>query len=81
MVTGLESQISEAVAIYTRAGMDSLYVLDRGDRRVVVMGKDGNYERQYVWEGLAAAEGLAVDESTGQVYVSVGTSIYRLEAQ
>jgi hypothetical protein len=78
-VSGLDEGVGEGVAIVTNEDMDSIYLLDRGKTRVVKINKEGAYDEQYVWEGLAAAEDIVVDEAGGRIMVLVGSSVYKID--
>jgi hypothetical protein len=78
-ISGLGEPLSEPVALYTDASSEKLYILDRGNNRVVVIAKTGAYEKQYTWEGISTVSDLAVDEAGGKVYLLSGKSIYAIE--
>ncbi|HEV2124487.1 MAG TPA: hypothetical protein VGW38_17170, partial [Chloroflexota bacterium] len=70
-LTGLETPIQVAGAVYTQREFRSLYVLDAAARRLVRFAKDGRYESQ-VAEVFPAGEhprGLWVDEPNGRALI------------
>ncbi len=70
-VTGLESSIASAGAVYTERAFAAVYVLDSAARRLVRLGKDGRVTGQ-VLEVFRIGEqprGLSVDEAAGRALV------------
>jgi hypothetical protein len=78
-VHGLPGSIAEAVALAVGPNGNSgaVYVADRGNRRVVVLGSDGAFQAQFrADEAFDALEALAVDEAAGRLYVVSGGRLY-----
>ncbi|RLC37316.1 hypothetical protein DRH29_02390 [candidate division Kazan bacterium] len=63
--------------IYTDAA-SQLYLLDATNNRVVKYDKEGTYLGQYIYDNIENPQDLFVDEATGYIYLSAGTSVYRL---
>lgn len=81
-IKGLDGPFDNPKAIFTTVDSDYLFVLDAGNRRVVVLRKTGFYHSQYLYEGDQAfldAKGLFVDEAAGAIYLLDGTKIYRID--
>jgi len=55
-----------------------LYILDQTNKRVMVLNKEGEYQKQYAWEGLAGVTDMAVVEDEGSIFLLSGSSIYLL---
>ena len=70
---GLDRPLSDPQAIVTGSSLQSLYVADGGNQRIVQFAKDGQFERQFV--GISAPgetiRDLWVDEAAGRLYVLV----------
>jgi len=78
-VRGLPGDIGQAVALAVDPERDSgvVYVADRGNRRVVVLGPDGAFRAQFrADEAFDALEALAVDEAARRLYVVSGGQFY-----
>ena len=56
--------------------MNSMYVLDNGNSRIVQLGKDGTFQAQYVSDVLNKAKDIDVQESNKKIFIltSNGTS-------
>jgi len=73
------SDISQAVALTVdpNGSSGTVYVADRGNRRVVVLGPDGAFQAQFrAVEAFDALETLAVDEAARRLYVVSGGRLY-----
>jgi hypothetical protein len=78
-ISGMETPLGTVAAIYTDTNMDRLYVLDQENRRVVILNKEGVYQQQLLWEGIAGMTDLVVDEALGRIYLLSGVLIYAME--
>ena len=77
-VSGLDKSFSKTTACYTDPGLEDFYVLDKGNKRIVVLTKTGEYERQYVSEILGEARDFVVDSKEEKIYLLVGSKIYKI---
>lgn len=75
-VSGLDKDFSGTTACYTDSGLEDFYVLDKGNKRIVVLTKTGEYQAQYVSEVLGEAQDFIVDSKEEKIYVLVGSKIY-----
>lgn len=80
-LAGLDKPLSGPRAIYTNEDSEKLYILDWGNTRVVVLGKSGEYDSQYVWAGIASVTDLVVDETQGKILLLAGEKIYEIGLQ
>lgn len=72
---GLGQAIALAVDPLGTSG--AVYVADRGCRRIIVLGPDGVFQRQFRADGaFDALEALAVDEVSRRLYVLDGGRLY-----
>jgi hypothetical protein len=75
---GLEKPIAEAADFYTDEDQVKIYILDSGEGRVVVVGKDGKYEAQYRDEQMKLATQLLVSEKEGKMWLLGGNKIWEV---
>ncbi len=71
-VRGVPGDLSQAVALAVDPSGRGrqIYVADRGNQRVVRLSPDGAFEVQYrADEGFAELESLAIDQTTGRLYL------------
>lgn len=78
-VTGLTKPLLNPSIIYTDSEQSSLYVLDKDNSRIVVLKKTGEYDSEYVWQGIKDAVGLVVSEKEKKIFLLGGSKIYTLE--
>lgn len=67
-ISGLETAWGDGAVLFTDENTQKLYVLDPGSRRVVILSKSGQYEKQLSADGLSGAKDMVVDESGGKLY-------------
>jgi len=78
-VTGLNKPLLETISFYTNADLKNLYLLDRGNSRVVVLSKLGEYQAEYLWSGASDASDLLVDSDEGQIFLLSGDKIFTIK--
>jgi len=76
---GLDEPLREPESMYTDADSQRLYILDKGNRRVVVVDKSGEYQAQYRWEGIDRVTDMVVAEAAKKILLLSGSVIYELE--
>lgn len=81
VIKNLEKPLGKSVALVIPADSEYIYVLDQGNKRVVVIDKKGEYHKQYLWDGLAGVTDMAVDEAGGSILALSGSQIYRVEIE
>jgi hypothetical protein len=77
-VAGLDKPFSQPVAIYTDDEQENLYILDKSNLRVVVLGKSGEYDSAYIWPGIAGVDDLVVSEAEKKILLLSGSKIYEI---
>jgi hypothetical protein len=75
----LDVDFSDPVSIYTDDQSARIYILDRGNRRVVVLDKNGEYREQYLWEGIETVSDMVVSEEEKKILLLSGSVIYEIE--
>lgn len=78
-VAGLDKPFSSPSAIYTDDEQENLYILDKGNLRVVVLDKSGEYDSQYIWSGISGVSDIVVSESEKKILLLSGSKIYEIE--
>ena len=79
VVAGLDKGLEEPIKIFTSPEVENLYILDRKSMRVVVIAKNGEYQAQYVWPGIAGVYDLVVSEDLGKIYLLTKEKIFTIE--
>jgi len=80
-IKGIDVPLAEPTAIYTDGELESAYVLDKGNKRVVEIDKEGEYRAQYRFEGIVDATDMVVAKEEGKILLLVESKIYQLELQ
>lgn len=78
-LTGLNKSLFESTALFTDFDSQNLYVLDKGNARIVVFNKDGEYQSEYQWSELSQVQDLVVVEAEKKIFCLMGNKIYLLE--
>jgi len=78
-VTGLDQKLNHPTAFYTDEGCKKIYVLDKGNKRIVVLRKSGEYDSQYIWEGMESVSDIVVSESEKKMLLLSGEKLYEIE--
>jgi len=77
-ISGLNKPLFEPAALFTDFESENLYVLDKGNTRVVILNKNGESQAQYSWVQASGAEGLVFQESEKRLFLLSGSKIYQL---
>ncbi len=67
-IKGLDKPLSNPTRLFTTPDLNSVYVLDNGNSRIVQLGKDGTYEAQYAADALNKATDIDVQESNKKIF-------------
>lgn len=79
LISGLEDNFGHPGAIFTNEKSRNLYLLDRENKRVLVIGKDGAHQAQYEAPEIAQAQDLVASEEEKKIFLLVGSKIYYIE--
>ena len=74
-ISGLTGANFEFGEIYTNTSLDNLYVVDRANSALLVIGKDGLYQKAYQSAEFGKASDLIVSEDGTKMYLSVDSKI------
>lgn len=75
-ITGLDTSFSNPVQVVTNVDLNSLYIADKGNNRIVVLNKNGATERVLespLWNDIKSI-GVSIDET--KLYVLSGSKVY-----
>ena len=81
-VAGLEKPLSSPIQVVTSADMKYIYIADKGNKRIVVLDKDGKFVEQFLhskengWDNL---KGVGVSEGEKKMFVLNNSSIYEID--
>ncbi len=78
-ITGLEKGFSNPSIIYTDFNSENLYILDKGNSRVVAIDKSGEYKAEYHWSEMSSVNDLLVLEEQSKIFLLVGSKIFTIE--
>jgi len=78
-VPGYTGNLGTVTDIFASVSTTSLYVLDAANNRVLVFGKDGIYQRQYIFSGISNPTNIYADEAAKNIWILAGTQVYRLD--
>lgn len=80
-LTGLPQPLTGGVALYTEPDLADLYILDNGGKRLVIVSKDGVYQKQILLtdKALAAPSLFWLDRVGKKLYLLDQTKIYRFD--
>jgi hypothetical protein len=76
---GLDTPLNNPTRIFTNADTNSVYVLDNGNSRIVVLDKSGNYKSQYQAGIVKNAKDFAVLESAKKIYILSSGKTYEVD--
>jgi len=75
-ISGLDPSLADPTLLYTYNDMDSIYILEPTNKRVVVLNKQGTFRAQYTSELWQSPTGMVVDEAKKTIYVLDNQKIY-----
>lgn len=79
IVTGVSPDLTGMTSIFTDENEKYLYVLDRNNKRIVVLGKDGVFKAQYKADLISEATDLAVSEDQKKMIILTGSKLYSID--
>lgn len=78
-VAGLDKPFLNPSIIYTDSEAGNLYILDKGNNRIVVLAKSGEYQSQYLWDGVSGVSDMVVSEAEKKILLLSGSKIYQID--
>lgn len=80
-VKNLDKAFSSPARIATDADTNNLYILDPKNKRIVVLGKDGDYQTQYVAEILKNVLDMDVREKDKKIFVLAKNKVWEVDIE
>lgn len=77
-ITGLEKSMSGPTRIVTGEDFENIYVLDKGNSRIVVLDKEGNFVKAYSADILKNARDIDPQEAENAIFVLSGGKVYKI---
>ena len=74
-ISNLDKPLGEIADIFTTQESGRLFILDKGNSRIVILGKDGIYISQHASDEFKDARSLVADEKSKTIFVGIGDSI------
>ncbi|HEX7041706.1 MAG TPA: hypothetical protein VF189_00510 [Patescibacteria group bacterium] len=78
-MSGIDKPLSSPVSITTSADDTNLYILDKGNNRIVVFKKTGEFVTSYQTGLLKDATEFDINEKTKMAYFLSGSTVYQIE--
>lgn len=75
-VSGLSKAFNAPASIYTDTELDSLYILDKGNSRIVELDKSGNYKFEYDVDEAKSADDLVVSGKDKKIFLLANNKIF-----
>lgn len=78
VVQSLDVAFNNPTHIYTREESNMVYILDAGNRRIVLLDKQGNYKKQYTSDDWGSLSDFAINADETKMYVLNGTQVLEI---
>ena len=78
-VKGLESTLPHSRAIYTDENLESIYLLDPQEKRILEIAKNGDFQKEYMVEEAQNALDFVVSKKEGKIFLLTQTKIYQVD--
>ncbi|MCL4354911.1 hypothetical protein M1349_05650 [Patescibacteria group bacterium] len=78
-VSGLDKPLSNPTKIWTNVDSERVYVLDKGNGRIVVLDKTGAYKEQYQAGIIKNAKDFDISEKDKKILILSGGKIYEID--
>lgn len=77
-ISGLTKPLSDPIKIVTDITMENIYVLDKGNARVVQFDKNGKYQNAYTSSVIGNAKDIAVSEKDKKIFILSGGKVWQI---
>jgi hypothetical protein len=75
---GLDRNFNNPTALYTNEELDSIFVLDQENKRIVELDKNGLYKKAYVNDQLAYVKDFVVSKEAGKIILLTEAKVLEL---
>lgn len=76
-MSGLTSPLTQIDDIFIPEELDSVFILDKFNNRILVTKKNGEYLAQYINDQFGKVDDFFVDEGNKQIYLLIENKIYK----
>jgi len=77
-IKGIVTPIGSGALIDTAEGFNNLYILDKKNKRIIILEKNGNFKTQLQWNNLSNATSFSVDEKSQKAYVVINSALFEV---
>ena len=77
-ISGLDKPFLNPTVILTNASSEKLYILDKGNSRIVILNKDGSYQSQYQSKILKSAKDFEIKEADKKIFILSGDKVWEI---
>ena len=78
-ITGLDKPLNNPSEIFTSRDIDNLYILDKGNGRILKLDKNGAYQNQYNADILSSALGFEILEKDQKILILTKDKIWEIK--
>lgn len=78
-IGGLDKPIEEITSFFVSEEEDNLYLLDSLNSRIIVLQKNGQYQKQIQGDKFKTASDFVVDEKNKKIYILESNKIFQVE--
>ncbi|HYM65222.1 MAG TPA: hypothetical protein VES68_01950 [Candidatus Sulfotelmatobacter sp.] len=78
-LSGLDKSFSSPTSIFTNADLGNIYILDKGNSRIVVLNKSGKYQTSYQASVIKSAKDFDVLEKDKKIYVLSSGKLFEID--
>jgi hypothetical protein len=79
VVSDLAVPLGGNLVVYTNEDIEKIYVLDKNNKRIVVVNKTGEYVAQYTNDLISGISSLVADEKNGKIYLLSASKIWQIQ--
>ena len=79
IIQGVEPDLGKDLTVYTSDEVKNIYILDRQDKRIVMLDKDGLYQAQYSWTGNIFPSAFFVSEELKKIFLLIDGKFYSID--
>ncbi|HBB38456.1 MAG: hypothetical protein UV82_C0015G0022 [Candidatus Magasanikbacteria bacterium GW2011_GWD2_43_18] len=78
-ISGLDPALENPTDLYTYTDIDSIYIVEPTNKRIVKLNKQGTFQAQYTNDAWVGPTGMVVDVAKKTVYVLDGNKVYSFQ--